>query len=160
MNKLQQKNENDDILTYQSQRLQDLIREIIQCCQSRMLYESEKFGLPQAELKYLMLFPGERYLTVKTIAQKLDVAKSRVTKITDGLIKKDLVQRIDDPRDGRIRLIALTLKGRKKTEEIGAFLTDAHQKILSQMEQAERMNILSSLELLRSCMEIVKAQLK
>ena len=150
----------DDLLRYQGQRLQGLIQEILQCCQDRMLYEFRTFGLPQAELKCLMLFQGERYLTVKGLAQQMDVAKSRVTKIIDGLINKGLVDRMNDPRDARIRLISLTSKGQKKSDEIGLFLKEIHEKILLQMDQKERKAVLSSLELLRSCMEAMKAQLK
>ena len=61
---------------------------------------------------------GERYLTVKTISQKLDVAKSRVTKIIEGLMRRKLVERIEDPRDGRVKLITLTSEGHKKSKEI------------------------------------------
>ena len=159
MNELQVKT-TDEFLHYQICRLQELIREILHCCQTRMVFESQKFGLPQAELKCLMHFEGERYLTVKGLSQKMDVAKSRVTKIIDGLTTKDLVQKIDDPRDARIKLISLTPKGQRKSEEIGVFLRDVHQKILLQMKPVERKTILSSLEFLRSSMEVVKAQLK
>ena len=125
-----------------------------------MLFESRKFDLPQAELKCLMLFMGERYLTVKGIAQKMVVAKSRITKIMGGLIAKGLVQSVDDPKDGRIKLISLTSEGIIKSKEIEAFIRDVHEKILLQMEASERKTVLSSLEFLRGCMEIVKAQLK
>ena len=151
---------NDDLLLYQSQRLQELIREILQCCQARMLFESQKFGLPQAELKCLMLFDFEKYLTVKGIAQRMEVAKSRVTKIVDGLIRKLLVQKIQDPVDARIKLISLTPAGQAKLMGIGAFLREIHQKILYQLESEQRKTVLSSLELLRSSMEAVKAELK
>ncbi|NIN01809.1 MAG: MarR family transcriptional regulator, partial [candidate division Zixibacteria bacterium] len=93
---------------------------------------------PAAELKCLMLFEGERYLTVKGIAQKLEVAKSRVTKIVNGLIGKGLVAQIDDPEDGRIRLISLTSAGQKKSDEIDAFQKEIHRKILLQMDGDER----------------------
>ena len=125
-----------------------------------MLFESQKFNLPQAELKCLMLFDEEGYLTVKGIARKLDVTKSRVTKIVGGLMKRGLVQCIADPKDGRVKLISLTQKGHRKSERIDAFLKDAHRKVLLQMNPAERKTTLSSLEFLRSCMEIVKAHLK
>jgi DNA-binding MarR family transcriptional regulator len=150
----------DNLLTYQSRRLQDLMREILQCCQERMLFESHKFGLPQAELKCLMLFDVERYLTVKGVAQKMEVAKSRVTKIADGLTKKGLIQDTEDPNDGRVKLLSLTPAGQKKLREIGTFVKDIHQKILYQIELDQRKTILSSLELLRSSMEAVKAELK
>ena len=147
-------------LAFQTERLQTLLSEIHQCCEDRMLFESHKFNLPQAELKCLMLFLGERYLTAKGIALKMDVAKSRVTLIIEGLIRKDLVQRVEDPKDGRVKLISLTPKGLRKTEEIEALVKGVHEKILLQMKPSERKTVLSSLEFLRACMEIVKAQLE
>lgn len=150
---------NEELLKYQTLRLQDLIQEIVKCCQDRKLYESQKFGLPYAELNCLMKFHGERYLTVKGISQKLDVAKSRVTKIVNGLIEKGMVEQINDPKDARIRLISLTLAGQRKSEEIDAFLKELHRKILLQMDHDERKKMLSYLELLRSAMEAVKEQL-
>ena len=136
------------------------MREILQCCQERMLFESRKFGLPQAELKCLMLFGTERYLTVKGIAQKMEVAKSRVTKIMDGLAQKGLIRSTEDPNDGRVKLLSLTPAGQRKLKEIDAFLKEIHQKILDQLESEQRKTVLSSLELLRSSMEAVKAELK
>ena len=150
---------NEELLRYQAERLQDLINEMLQCCDDRKLYESQRFNLPYAELKCLMLFKGERYLTVKGIAQKLDVAKSRVTKIVNGLIEKGLVEQIDDPKDARIRLISLTRAGQKKSEEIEAFQSGLYREILLHLNNDERKDMLSYLELLRSAMEAVKEQL-
>ena len=152
-------NINEELLGYQTSRLRDLISEMIQCCEDRKFYESQKFGLPYAELKCLMLFKGERYLTVKSAAQRLDVAKSRVTKILKGLIGKGLVEQIDDPKDARIKLIMLTPAGHEKSREIEAFQMGLHRKILLNMDLDERKSMLSYLELLRSAMEAVKEQL-
>ncbi|UCG67238.1 MAG: MarR family transcriptional regulator [Deltaproteobacteria bacterium] len=150
--------ENEELVGYQTSRLQDLINEIVQCCEDKRLYESQRFSVPYAELKCLMLFDGERYLTVKGIAQKLDVAKSRVTKLISGLIEKGLVERIDDPRDGRIKLINLTSAGKKKSEEVADFHREIHTSILLQMAPEERKNMLSYLESLRAAMEAAKEQ--
>jgi DNA-binding MarR family transcriptional regulator len=158
MNKLADK-VNEDLLSYQALRLQELIGEMLQCCEDRKFFETEKFGLPYAELKCLLLFGGERYLTVKGIAQKLDVAKSRVTKIVNGLMKKGLVRQIDDPDDGRVRLISLTPAGQEKAQEIAAFQRELHYQILLRLDADERKGVFSSLELLRSAMEAVKEQL-
>ncbi|MEJ2101147.1 MAG: hypothetical protein P8X68_14400 [Desulfobacterales bacterium] len=66
-----------------------------------MQYQCDRFELPDAEFRCLMLFGEERYLTAKgiahkmnvvksrvSIAHKMNVVKSRVSKIVDGLIKK------------------------------------------------------------------------
>jgi len=150
---------NENLLTYQTERFQGLIGEMLQCCEDRKIYQSRKFALPYAELKCLRLFGGERYLTVKGIAQKLEVAKSRVTAITNGLIEKGLAERIDDPHDARIKLIRLTPEGEKRSAEINAFHLEIHRKILLEMTMDERKAVLSQLELLRSSMEAVKEQL-
>jgi DNA-binding MarR family transcriptional regulator len=148
----------EELLGYQISRLQDLINEIVNCCEDKRLYESQRFGLPYAELKCLMLFEGERYVTVKGIAQRLEVAKSRVTKLVNGLMEKGLVETIVDPRDARIKLINLTPAGRRKSEEITDFHREIHARILLNIGTDDRLNTLSYLELLRSAMEAAKAE--
>ena len=106
-----------------------------------------------------MLFGNARYLTAKVISQRLDVTKSRVTKITNGLIQKGLVETIDDPKDARIKLIGLTQEGRIRSKEISGITADLHQKLLLELEPDQRKMVISCLEALRSSMEAVKNQL-
>lgn len=150
---------NEAFLEYQTQKLQELITEMVECCEDRKLYETKRFGLPYAELKCLMLFRGSRYLTVKVISQKLDVAKSRVTKLVDGLLKKGFIERMSDPKDARIKLINLSPKGEEAANRIELFHKEIYRQILLQMENDERKRTLSHLESLRSAMEAVKERL-
>jgi len=149
----------EQVTRYQSKRLQDLIGDITQCCQEKTLYQAHKFNLTQAEMKCLLLFKEERYLTVKGLAQKLEVAKSRVTRIIDGLVNKRLAQRIIDPEDARVILISLTPEGQKQVEALDVFLKDLHHQLLLELKENDRKNILASLETLRSSMEVIKQQL-
>ena len=84
---------NDTIPNYQVDQFQGLIAKLFQCCQERMQYQSDRFKLPDAELRCLQLFANERYLTPKGIAHKMNVVKSRVTKIIDGMVRRKLIQR-------------------------------------------------------------------
>lgn len=143
----------------QALRLRDLIADVLQCCQERMLFESKTFDLPQAELKCLTLFRNEHYLTAKDIAVRLEVCKSRVTKVVNGLLEKGLVERVSDPRDGRVKLISLTGTGRVKMAELDDFVGKVHQRLLLEIEPQQRTTVLGSLELLRSSMEAVKDKL-
>jgi DNA-binding MarR family transcriptional regulator len=152
-------NSNDVLLDYQSQKLQDLIEEVVRCCKERTLFLSKKFDIPEAELRCLMLFGEERYLTAKGISQKLDVAKSRVTKIINGLVQKRLVESIDDPKDARVKLIGLTSKGQKQSRELNEVTKDLHQRLLLEFEPEQRKMVISCLELLRASMEAVKNQM-
>ena len=107
-----------EVSEYQLEQFQELITKLFQCCQERMQYQCERFQLPDAELRCLGLFGKERYLTAKGIALKMNVVKSRVSKIIDGLIKKELIQSIKDPEDSRVSLLSLTSRGQKKLNEI------------------------------------------
>jgi DNA-binding MarR family transcriptional regulator len=144
------------VSAYQLVKFQELIAKLFQCCQERMQYQCERFGLPDAELRCLVLFGQERYLTAKSISLKLNVVKSRVSKIIDGLISKNLIQRIKDPEDSRVMLLSLTPAGQKKLSEINAFLTEIHGQVLSQMAPDQRQAMLTNLEILKASMEAVK----
>jgi DNA-binding MarR family transcriptional regulator len=132
---------------------------MVECCDDRKLYESKRFELPYAELKCLLLFKGERYLTVKQIATNLDVAKSRITKLINSLELKGLVERIADPQDARMKLISLTPYGQRMMEKVNFFQKDLHRKILLQFSEEERKKVLSNVELLRAAMESVKGKM-
>lgn len=150
----------DELFMYQTRRLKELIEEILQCCQMQTGFLSRKFGIPQAELRCLLLFRGERYLTVKSIAQRMDVAKSRVTKIINGLTEKKLVESSDDPNDARVKLLRLTNSGFSKCEEMGQYIWGTHEKLLQEIDPERRKTLISSLDLLRVGMEAVKKELK
>ena len=121
-----------------------------------MQYQSERFNLPDAELRCLVLFGEERYLTSKGIAYKMNLVKSRVSRITDGLIRKELIQRIKDPGDSRISLLSLTAKGQEKLGEINSFMEDIHGRVLQQIAPDQRKTVLTNLEVLKASMEAVK----
>lgn len=121
-----------------------------------MQYQSERFGLPDAELRCLMLFEEERYLTAKGIAFKMNVVKSRVSKIVEGLLNKKLVQRIKDPEDSRVSLLSLTTEGHNKLNQINLFLEDIHHQILLQIAPDQRQAVLTNLDILKASMEAAK----
>lgn len=147
------------ILDYQAIKLQEIINTIVDCCNDRKTYENQKFGIPYAEIKCLLMFRGERYLTVKTLAERLDVAKSRVTKIIKGLISKGLVEKIEDPRDNRVKLLSITSKGKKKISEIELFQLDIHRRLISHIKPEDRANLFFYLEKLIESMQMVREEL-
>ena len=147
---------NTGVSEYQLLQFQELITKLFQCCQERMQYQCERFQLPDAELRCLGLFGEERYLTAKGIALKMNVVKSRVSKIIEGLLRKKLIQSIKDPEDSRVILLSLTPHGQKKLNEINKFLNDLHGQVLSQMAPDQRQAMLTNLDILKASMEAVK----
>jgi DNA-binding MarR family transcriptional regulator len=155
MNKLRDNNQGG-VTGYQLDKFQELIARLFQCCQERMQYQCERFGLPDAEFRCLELFGEDRYLTAKSIAHRMNVVKSRVSKITDGLIKKKMIQRIKDPEDSRVQLLSLTPEGQKKINEINGFMQEVYGEVLSRMAPDQRQAMLTNLDILKASMEAVK----
>jgi len=152
-------NKHDDatgITPQQLEQFQNLIAKLFQCCQERIQYQCERFDLPDAEFRCLKLFDQERYLTAKGIARQMNVVKSRITKIIDGLTRKGFVQRIKDPEDSRITLLSLTPAGQAKLADINQFMEEVHLEVLGRMPDSQRTTVLSNLELLKSAMRSVK----
>lgn len=148
-----------DISISQVEQFRKLVMKLFQCCQERMNLQSDRFGLPDAEIRCLLLFGEERYLTAKGIASKLNVVKSRVSKIVDGLIKKQLIYKVPDPEDSRITLLCLTNDGHAKLKEITHFMLDLHSQVLALIHPDKRNELLSNLDLLRVSMETINEAL-
>jgi len=149
-------NSRPEISDHQIQQFQTLVTKLFQCCQERAQYQCERFQLHDAELRCLLIFGKERYLTSKGIAYKMNVVKSRVTKIVNGLVKKKFIQRIPDPEDSRITLLSLTPHGQKKLNEINEFFDFVNHQVLLQMEPEQRKTMLTNLDILKASMESVK----
>ena len=121
-----------------------------------MRYQSERFALPEAEIRCLMLFGDEKYLTPKGIAAKMNLVKSRISKLISNLNKNGYIQKIADPEDSRTTLLSLTSQGHKKLNEINSFLIKTHHEVLQQMEPEQRSVMMTNLELLKASMESTK----
>ena len=93
------------------------------------------------------------------IAGRLNVAKSRVTKIVEGLLRRRLVERTDDPDDSRVKLLKLTSAGEKLVVEIVSFRGELHVKVLDQFSLEQRSALLNGLSQLKRSMESVKEML-
>ena len=140
----------------QIDQFQQLITKLYQCCKDRMRYQSERFGLPEAEIRCLLLFGEEKYLTPKGISAKMNLVKSRISKLISGLNEKGLIQKIADPEDSRTTLLRLTNQGRNKINDINSFLNTIHHEVLQQMEPEQRSTMMTNLELLKASMESTK----
>lgn len=140
----------------QSERFQELIYNLYQCCQERIQHQSELFDLPDAELRCLRLFGRERYLTSKGIANQMGVVRSRITKIINGLVRRAIIRRQKDSEDSRITLLSLTPQGQKKLDLVNASIAAANRNILARMTTEQRNTLMVHLEVLRTSMEATK----
>ncbi|MHC1788796.1 MarR family winged helix-turn-helix transcriptional regulator [Solidesulfovibrio sp.] len=146
-----------ELAALQAKRLQDAVENLFACCQARIAMQSERFGLPPAALRALIALGESRYLAPGELGKRLGVTKSRVTAVTAMLLGHGLIDKHPDPTDARVTLLSLTPAGRRAGEEIREFIATLFGGMLKRVDPAQREAVLTSLDVLRHCMEAVRA---
>lgn len=141
-------------------RLYMTLKEITECCQEREVTQAKMNGCTVAEARCLLTVKLDRCRTTADIAEKMCVAKSRVTRIVDGLVKKKLLSRWQDPKDRRICVVQFTEKGMETTEKLMSMTLQLHGEVLEKLPEGYRENVLDFLGTLRETMRSVKTRLE
>jgi len=143
---------NDDTLRGQAHQLKKLLEELANCCQIHRHYEVNLFSLPYAEAKCLLILNQLKQCSLKKIAQKLEVSKSRVTRIVQSLARKGFVTVKIHPQDSRNKVCEISPKGYGLIQKLEDFRLSLHVNVLKQINPQEREIILNSLHKLRQAM--------
>lgn len=89
----------------------------------------EKEYIPLNEFRMLaILFEYNGMITASEIADKLQVAKSHITNVSDKLIEKRLITQGRSPKDCRIIYISITNEGKELVKEIRQVLYQGYSK--------------------------------
>src|SRR3954449_1724053 len=101
----------------------------------RMLDIQAEYGLKPPQ--FFALQAMDEPVPMSSVANVLRCDRSAVTWITDRLEERGYVERLADPRDRRVKLLALTDEGRRVREEIRTRLAVAPEALarLSRTEQ-------------------------
>ncbi len=146
-------------LRYQAQCLHHLLQAMHKCCEAREDHEQYLFGLPCSQTHCLLLFSSRQHSTLTQVSRELGVAKSRAAALIDALVAKGLAQRGPDPNDSRIKLITLTRAGRAMLQAVQRFQASMYEQVLQKLSPQERDQVLTGLEKLKYCLELVKEEM-
>lgn len=109
-------------LANQLLRLVDLISK-----QGDELLMAAELSLPSRAVSSVMLIGERGQISAADIAKEFAQPHQLVTQRIDILIKLGLVARIDDPSDGRRKILELTRKGKKELRLLKTCLRDAER---------------------------------
>lgn len=104
----------------------------------------------RGEMIALTIVGNCRGLSIKDIAERMDISGSAATQLIDSLVKEGLLTREGDPNDRRIVRISLTDKGKGRLEKFRKARVKAMRKILSPLDNQE-------LEMFRNLLEKIIA---
>src|SRR5712671_389420 len=79
----------------------------------RLRVEDKAMGLsaPRASALSVIVFRGP--MTMSALAEAEQVRRPTITRLVDGLERRGLVRRVQDPTDGRVQRVGATAAGRR-----------------------------------------------
>jgi MarR family 2-MHQ and catechol resistance regulon transcriptional repressor len=102
-------------------------------------------GLGPSDFAILETLLHKGPLPVNAIGRKVLLTTGSITTAVDRLVDRGLVARKDDPGDRRVRLVQLTLKGRKLIEPAFAAHAADLDAVVSVLTRQERATLISLL---------------
>jgi DNA-binding MarR family transcriptional regulator len=98
----------------------------------------DEFGLTSIQAITLLLIDEHRPRPMKNFCMLYHCDASNITGIVDGLEKKGLVSRQNDPNDRRIKVICLEPAGKKLQRTIIERLDDVNGFLFDPLNEAEK----------------------
>ena len=124
----------------------DLTFQLLSRCQMKEVMFAKKFDISVAGFRCLRHLHEHKRVTVKQLAENMNLTSSRLTRIVDELVKNKYVTRQEQPSDRRMFIISLTQAGEDLAYELYSNFNKLHEQIFSAIPILEQKAITESLE--------------
>ncbi|HEX7058578.1 MAG TPA: MarR family transcriptional regulator [Solirubrobacterales bacterium] len=142
-------------------RLTALLRHLFLYDRGNQLRLIEESGLSLTQCKALLELGGLGLETepwqVSDLADALGVSVPSMSRAVDGLVKKRLATRLEDPDDRRVRRVAITAKGERLVETLVAVRQAGMEAFASTLSAAQRRKLDSAVDALMDRADIAEA---
>ena len=127
-------------------KLADLTFKLLANCQEKETRLAEKYGLTQSEFRCLRLFNKDDVLNNKQVAERMNLSPSRLTRIIDGLVNKDYINRQIEPSDRRNMKVELSKRGKIIVQKLNDAYVNIHEEILEDIDKTQHKPLISAME--------------
>jgi DNA-binding MarR family transcriptional regulator len=111
----------------------------------------DESGLSFTQMKALVTLAGhdeEEPATVKLLSEQLGISLASASRAVDGLVKRALATRVEDPDDRRVRRVSLTSDGQAIADELMAARLAGLERFIETLSSEERGKLDAALEVL------------
>ncbi len=119
----------------------------------------EPFDITYAQCRVLNCLWKRGALTQKEILAIISVQPSTLTGVIDLLVEKNLVTRLEDGIDGRLRRVALTEKGAELRQPVWEAIDQIEQETTKHMSPELRLTILEALKEIGKALEVMEVKM-
>lgn len=141
-------------------RLTALMRHLFLYDRGDQLRVIEESGLTMTQCKLLLKLGGlggDTYdWQVGDLAEVLGISVPSISRAVDGLVKKDLATRIEDPDDRRARRVGITAKGKDLVETLAAVRQTGIEAFATTLSAAQRRRLDAAVDSLMDRPDIAK----
>jgi len=142
-----------DEMEKDASRLANLTFTLLSTCQQKENIFAEQYGLTQAEFRCLKMFDKKETVNNKTIAKRMNLSASRLTRIIDGLVAKGYTEREINPSDRRNMDVNLSKKGNHLVQKLDQAYINIHRELLENIEAAQHKPLIYAMTNLLGAME-------
>lgn len=136
----------------QVEKMADVTFRLLDQCQEKQEKIARSLGLTVAEFRLLRSFKGEAVLGVGELARRMELSNSRLTRILDGLVEKDVVTREVSRQDRRVIMVELTPRGDEIQRLLSERYLKTHQDILELLPEGAVESVITAMEKLAEAM--------
>jgi DNA-binding MarR family transcriptional regulator len=134
-----------------------LFGQIIARADPSRLDEWASLGLTITQLRVLFILRSEPGLPARSLAERLDVTPSTLTRIMDRLDRNRLIKRRTDDQDRRCVNHYLSARGSRLVEEMEAGARSRTERVFRQLDRDGLERVVAALRDLTQAMDIVAA---
>jgi DNA-binding MarR family transcriptional regulator len=142
-------------------RLTALLRHLFLYDRGNLLRVIEESGLSTTQSKALLELGGlgeaTRPRQVSDLAETFGVSVPSMSRAVDGLVKKRLVTRLEDPDDRRVRRVAITAKGKQLVDTLVVVRKAGMEAFASTLTAAQRRKLDAAVDALMDRDDIAEA---
>ena len=142
-------------------RISALLRHLFLYDRGNLLRVIEESGLSTTQSKTLLELGGlgeaSEARQVGDLAEALGVSVPSMSRAVDGLVKKRLATRVEDPDDRRVRRIAITAKGKQIVDTLVVVRQTGMEAFAASLTAAQRRKLDAAVDSLMDRQDIADA---
>lgn len=142
-------------------RISALLRHLFLYDRGNLLRVIEESGLSMAQCKTLLELGGHGQATearqVGELAETLGVSVPSMSRAVDGLVKKRLATRVEDPDDRRVRRIAISERGKQLVDTLVVVRQAGMETFAASLTAAQRRKLDAAVEALMDRPDVAAA---
>lgn len=115
-----------------------VMRHLITATGRDFFHEVERLDLSLSQIKTLQFMADSDPGTLRAISDELGLSLPGVSRAIDGLCKRGMVKRVEDPDDRRAKRVSLTAKGRRTFDGLMALRVAGLREFVADLTAEER----------------------